>query len=306
MVVEYVNEIELRKELLNIQQSIYLEKLYSEYEHNKKEIDIIESNGIIRNYPKDRFGEMVLLIATKLMTKSNFSGYSDNWKHDMLSYAITRVLTYCINSFENDRISIRTGNVTKAFSYITDTIKNAFIEVIKDRKEEQDFINNSIISFDSNSLLNKVYDSVELDFKYEQLIVIFDEDYKERLIEKIIKINPSEELIFVNVNEETKQYLETIIQDKIVNTKTVVYKDTTDINILNILQDVNIFEKVMVLYDIDIIISLEEYDNINALNIPTLNITKFRNIYKPKMTFKGRPKNKPIIIEKMEVEEEWK
>jgi hypothetical protein len=155
---------------------------------------------------------MVLLMATKLMTKSNFSGYSDNWKHDMLSYAITRVLTYCINSFENDRISIRTGNVTKAFSYITDTIKNAFIEVIKDRKEEQEFINRSIISLDDNSVLNRVYDSVEVEFKYEQLIVIFDGDYKERLIEKILKINPSDELILININEETKKTVEKVIK----------------------------------------------------------------------------------------------
>jgi len=64
----------------------------------------------------ERFGEIILTIATRLSTKPNFIGYT--WKQDMISEAVLTCLKYAKN-FDTEKSE-------NPFSYLTTICYNAF------------------------------------------------------------------------------------------------------------------------------------------------------------------------------------
>lgn len=82
----------------------------------------------------ERFGEIVLLMIRKILTKPNYSGYS--WSDEFYSNACYRVFKY-IHNFDCDKKSDRTGNSVSAFSYITQIIMMSIIEVINKNNKVQ-------------------------------------------------------------------------------------------------------------------------------------------------------------------------
>jgi len=64
----------------------------------------------------ERFGEIILTIATRLSTKPNFAGYT--WKQDMISEATLTCLKYAKN-FDSEKSE-------NPFSYLTTICYNAF------------------------------------------------------------------------------------------------------------------------------------------------------------------------------------
>ena len=174
----YVTEEELREEINILQKSLRLRYLYElledpnlsniddtkyntiykipKEEQNdllvisttliKEEISELEQAGYIKNYSKEKFGEMILKIVIKLAKRGNFAGYT--WKEDFYSNALEKILSYAIVNIDLNMISPRTNLPVKVFAYITQIANNAFVEVINKRKEEQTMMMERIIPFE--------------------------------------------------------------------------------------------------------------------------------------------------------------
>lgn len=84
----------------------------------------------------ERFGEIVLLMVKKILTKPNYSGYS--WVDEFYSTSCYRVFKY-IHNFDFEKKSKRTNQGVSAFSYITQIIIMSILEVInKNNKNKKD------------------------------------------------------------------------------------------------------------------------------------------------------------------------
>lgn len=149
--MEYVNEENLRTEIINIQKSNRLKKIAEEMTDNPsekliKEKESILLDGYTEKYSKTKFGEMILQIVKRRATSSKFSGYT--YKEEFYSNAIEKIMLYAINNFKHDYINPKTGKGSKAFSYITEIASRAFITIINEYRDEQIEINN-LISYES-------------------------------------------------------------------------------------------------------------------------------------------------------------
>lgn len=164
----YVSEEELRNEIYNIQLSTKLNKLLDMYkiEPNEdvlKDIEDLKSKGIIENYSRESFGNMILKISHKLAGSSNFIGYT--WHEDFHSNALEKILSYALVNADLDMISKRSKEKVKIFAYITQICRNAFIEIINLRKQEQNDMMEFIIPFEDfydhvKHYYNPVYDKI--------------------------------------------------------------------------------------------------------------------------------------------------
>jgi len=103
----------------------------------------------------EKFGEQLLLLARNLSHKSNFIGYTQDWKEDMISLSVFMCLKYSKN-FDTEK----SGN---AFSYLTKIIYNSFQSYLNTQKKHsnikkecynrKDFVpENPYISIDYQSL----------------------------------------------------------------------------------------------------------------------------------------------------------
>ena len=75
----------------------------------------------------ERFGEIILLMIRRILTKPNYAGYS--WVDEFYSTSCYRIFKY-IHNFDCDKTSKRTGQSVNAFSYITQIITMSILEVI--------------------------------------------------------------------------------------------------------------------------------------------------------------------------------
>lgn len=191
---------------------------------------------------KEDLGEIILKIVNRLATKSNFGGYT--YKEELKLRAIEYILLYGIKNYDRNMISPITGVRTKAFSYITDIARRAFISVINDMKEEEKEIRENIIPYEEAILgMNNIkYRDIE-SFKDTHELEIFL-DYFEN--GSLIHNNKSYPTLF----DFIKTY----------NNKT----------------------KLKIIYPKEYSISLSEYSDIINLNFEFLNINKFQEEkYKP-------------------------
>lgn len=142
---DYTNEVELKSLLIreknkkmgvgNISDKLNdeIDNLIIEYSKTKskklKSIIIDKSSNVqINSKAHERFGNIILLIIKKILTKPNFSGYS--WRDDFYSDSCCRIFNY-LHNFEHDKKSQITGQDVSAFSYISQIIHNSIVAIIK-------------------------------------------------------------------------------------------------------------------------------------------------------------------------------
>jgi len=181
--MDYLNELVLKKELVLVNNSKMMEtdkdikehdnrkildeiiSVYVSTNDKKKKIELEERFSIevdktfIKNYSSEKFGEYVLLMIDKMLTKHFFSGYTQEYKDDFKVDAIEKIFKYKHN-FNPLFISERSGNRVKAFAYITQIIFQSFFSVINKHKQNREKMKN--IEFVSNSLLMECSVSDEL------------------------------------------------------------------------------------------------------------------------------------------------
>ena len=142
MTHDYTNEVELkslvireRNSSLNIgttNANKIINELNKQYKLSKdpelkQRILKLSSETRIDKESHEKFGEIILLMIKKILTKPNFSGYS--WVDEFYSTSCYRVLKY-LHNFDYTKKSERTGQEVSAFSYITQIIMMSILETI--------------------------------------------------------------------------------------------------------------------------------------------------------------------------------
>lgn len=102
-----------------------------------------EESGAQRPRVPEYVGEAITLIARRLATKPNFSGYS--YKDEMISDGVENCIKY-VDNF-NPEVS------SNPFAYFTMIIKNAFIRRIKREHRQQYFKMRSMQTVNIESIL---------------------------------------------------------------------------------------------------------------------------------------------------------
>ena len=261
--MEYLNENELRDEIIKIQKSQIMKTLraefnsyiespanYVEYKDNLDKINAIVALGFVEKHSRERYGEMILQLVEKICTKSNFAGYT--YKDDFYSNAIQRVLSYSINNFNPDMISKRSGERVKAFAYLTSIINNAIVEIINERKAEH------------NDLMEKF---VPLDDLYYEV----NRNYRPQLRRADVpKDVPS--VILKVVSDEMGEY---ILDGNSINIGTFI-------GVYETIKEYTKETKIQFEYPSHYVLSLEEADKIMDIGFEYLNLYRFeKERYKP-------------------------
>ncbi len=200
----YLNEISLKKEMVLVNNANKLKKdstlkeynnldllneLQKKYETEtynirKGQIEEEFNNEVqkcyIKDYSKETFGEMILMLIKNLLKKHCFSGYTQEWKEDFAIDAIDKILRY-MHNFDPSKISERSGKRVKAFAYLTQITTQAFISVINKKNDEKHKSKNyDVISYSSmysESFVNKLYHNdnqsrfTEPEIKYKEYYV---------------------------------------------------------------------------------------------------------------------------------------
>jgi hypothetical protein len=130
---EYLNEImELRKEYkkLNIKDNSGLQKQKRDIRNRIRDLSV----KTYLDRDTNLFGEMIILIMDKLLTRPNFVNY--NYKNEMKSLATEHILKYTwrFDPYKKSKIS---GQYISAFTYITTIAFNAFVATINGFNKEQ-------------------------------------------------------------------------------------------------------------------------------------------------------------------------
>ena len=160
--IDYLSEPSLNSELILVNNSKKLKKnpkLYNDkyldeiMELRKKYEELDRLQGLQKEKRKIRdkirdlsvktyihrdgnlFGEMIMLIMDKLLTRPNFVNY--NYKNEMKSLATEHILKYTWR-FDPYRKSEITGQYISAFTYITTIAFNAFVATINKFNKEQE------------------------------------------------------------------------------------------------------------------------------------------------------------------------
>lgn len=161
---DYTNEVELKSLVIREKnarlgqkdesKNAIINELTSQYKETKdpelkRRIIKMSEETAIDKVSHEKFGEIILLMIKKILTKPNFSGYS--WVDEFYSTACYRVFKY-IHNFDHTKKSERTGLEVNAFSYITQIITMSILEVInknnKNSKDLEDYTGKVSSSYD--------------------------------------------------------------------------------------------------------------------------------------------------------------
>jgi DNA-directed RNA polymerase specialized sigma subunit len=132
-------------------------------------------------------GESILLICNKLSTKGNFSGYSPQWKQEMISDGVMD----CIAAVDN----FDPNKTNNPFAYFTMIAWNAFIRritkekrqtYIKHKNFENSFLMNDQWSDAENNQLKANEYSSEIVKSFEEKLTKTKKDAKLKGIEKFV------------------------------------------------------------------------------------------------------------------------
>lgn len=132
-------------------------------------------------------GESILLICDKLSTKGNFSGYSSQWKQEMISDGVID----CIAALDN----FNPEKTTNAFGYFTMIAWNAFIRrIMKEKRQtyikhknfENSFLLNSDWSDSENNQLKANEYSSEIVKSFEEKLTNSKKAVKLKGVEKFV------------------------------------------------------------------------------------------------------------------------
>lgn len=120
------------------------------------EVTLFKENGKM----SETLGKMLLTMATRYSSKSNFSGYT--WRQDMISEAVCTCLRY-LRNFNLEKS-------TNAFAYVTQIMKNAFkLYIIEQKKHSKikDLCHRSFTNFSKENALEGYSDK---SINYENLL----------------------------------------------------------------------------------------------------------------------------------------
>lgn len=134
--------------------------------------------------------ESLFLIATRLASKSSFSGYS--YKDDMISDGILNCIEYGIKNFNPDKTE-------NPFAYFTQIIKQAFIRRIEKEKKQQ-YI--KIKNLQNSNILDEIdgyFGGNEVNHITDEFVVAYEKRLTER--KKPAKVGNT---ITTFLNEEKK------------------------------------------------------------------------------------------------------
>ena len=143
----------------------------------------------------ERFGEIILLMIQRILTRPNFSGYS--YRHDFYSDAVYKIIKY-LHNFDHNLISERSGLPVNAFAYISQYIHNSVIYIIGRHKKENDGIN-AIVKTKNSQMSSRVrsVDISQGSINIEQFEEVLTEDIFLDDIESL-----TEELRVISENSE--------------------------------------------------------------------------------------------------------
>lgn len=125
-----LQELKYGEQVKSVQRSRILTDL------KDKIISLSESTAIDK-VSYEKFGDIILLMIKKILTKPSFSGYT--YRDDFYSDATYKILKYLYN-FDHTLISERSGQPVNAFAYISQIIHNSIICIINTRNKENDEI----------------------------------------------------------------------------------------------------------------------------------------------------------------------
>lgn len=177
---DYTNEIELKSLLIRERnkslgtgvedeaKNDYVDDLIRQYVNNRtpelKALIISESEKLkISKKSHEYFGKLVLLMTKKILTKSNFSGYT--WYDEFFSDACFRVFKY-LHNFDHTLRSKTTGQEVSAFAYISQIIHNSIVAIIKEKNKDIEQIEaltrdyNTSYGIENENITESTYDSV--------------------------------------------------------------------------------------------------------------------------------------------------
>jgi len=89
----------------------------------------------------EHFGNVIMLMIGKILTKPNFSGYT--YRDDFYSDAIHKILKY-LHNFDHTKISQRSGINVNAFAYISQIIHNSIVFIINTKNKEIQHMKNQV------------------------------------------------------------------------------------------------------------------------------------------------------------------
>lgn len=192
-------------------------KSLSVQKHLKQKVVELSEKCLIDTSSYNRFGQIILLMINRIMTKPQFSGYT--YKDDFTSDAVFKILKY-LDNFDHTLISKTSGQHVNAFAYITQIIHNSIMYIINTKKAEQDFIKSQIlyqriaqnkgVDVNNNSYYNDCYDKMitleQVNSVYDKCLSICKQNSTDTkiLIEYQDKITDVDEL--ANLRELQKQY----------------------------------------------------------------------------------------------------
>ena len=101
----------------------------------------------------NRFGEIILLMIKKILTKPQFSGYT--YRDDFYSDAIHKILKY-LHNFDHTLISDISGTEVNAFAYISQIIHNSVLYIINTKNKELNEIKKQTQAGFFNSALSSI------------------------------------------------------------------------------------------------------------------------------------------------------
>lgn len=184
----------------------------------------------------ERFGEIILLMIQKILTRPNFSGYS--YQHDFYSDAVYKVLKY-LHNFNHNLTSKRTGLPVNAFAYISQYIHNSIIYIIGKHKKENDALSALVKS--SNSSVGP----------------------------RVLTMDTMGSRDSFENNKETGEIID-IALSNITSLKDEIKEIIEDLNNTNSTN----FVRFNIIYPSDYVITLEEYKEMHNLIRPNINIVR--------------------------------
>ena len=199
----------------------------------------------------ERFGEIILLMIQKILTRPNFSGYS--YRHDFYSDAVYKVIKY-LHNFDHNLISARSGLPVNAFAYISQYIHNSVIYIIGKHKKENDGLSD-IVKSSNSSMSSKVLTMDTMEDK--------DNFEINKELDNSVNITLSN---VASLKDEIKGIIE--------------YLDSEMENIISDLNESEYFEEIdeisrfNIIYPSDYVITFEEYNEMHNLLSSNISIVR--------------------------------
>lgn len=267
--MNYLDEQEIREEMLKLQKVEKLKELLAaEFKTDSmlKEIANLKAEGVDPKYKRTRFGEMCLLLIRRILTMPKFSGYT--YHDDFTSNAISKLMSYAVKNYDDNKISKISGEKVKVFAYLTQIIMNAIIQVINEKKAEQEFLQNIYVENTEKDLrMMEMEKQVE-----EEHTIIYD-----YIINFVYKIDDEwYKIVEPRKKEPFETNLEEGIYYQINNGEFKPFESVYDI-----LSSLETSSSIKMIYPHTYTIKETEFKKILNLQIKNLNLTKYNNSYVP-------------------------